>query len=243
MIYFYDGTKEAFLTAFLLAYPDEEATLVSGAKQLSIGQKTVFVRADAGRARRAEARLRELDKDCLRDLDTLLRSGQPDRDEVAFGYFKLIAARGCPVRKMLAEDAVIAAEECIRRVEFEVHRFHGFLRFMECESGALYAPFSPDNDICDLLVPHFRTRFGQFPFVIHDVGRKKAAVYDGEHTFTAPLERAELALSSDEEAWQDLWKKYYKSVNIPSRERLKQMRGYMPVRYWKFMPEKKDTGS
>ncbi len=240
MIYFYDGTKDAFLTAFLIAYPDEDAVLVSHAAQLSIGQRSVFVCADRERARRAEARLKELDKDCLHELDLLLRSGQEDRDAVAFGYFKLIAARGCPVRKMLAEDAVAAAEECIRRVEFEIHRFHGFLRFMECESGALYAPFSPDNDICDLLVPHFRTRLCEFPFVIHDVGRKKAAVFDGKHVFTAPLERAELALSSDEEAWQDLWKKYYKSVNIPSRERLKQMRGYMPVRYWKFIPEKRE---
>ncbi len=238
MIYFYDGTKEAFLTAFLLAYPDEEAVLVSGTRQLSVGQSTVFVRSDPDRARRAEARLKELDRDGLKELDLLLRSGQEDRDTVAFEYFRLIAARGCPVRKMLAEDAVFAAMECIRRVEFEVHRFHGFLRFMESASGALYAPFAPDNDICDLILPHFRTRLAPLPFVIHDVGRKKAAVFDGDHVFTAPLEKAELALSSDEEGWQELWKHYYKSVNIPSRERLKQMRGYMPVRYWKFMPEK-----
>ncbi len=238
MIYFYDGTKDAFLTAFLLAYPDEEAVLVSGTKQLSVGQNAAFVRSDPDRARRAEARLKELDRDCLKELDLLLRSGQEDRDTVAFEYFRLIAARGCPVRKMLAEDAVFAAMECIRRVEFEVHRFHGFLRFMESASGALYAPFAPDNDICDLILPHFRTRLAPIPFVIHDVGRKKAAIFDGDHVFTAPLEKAELALSSDEEEWQDLWKHYYKSVNIPSRERLKQMRGYMPVRYWKFMPEK-----
>ena len=143
MIYFYDGTKEAFLTAFLLAYPDEEAVLVSGTRQLSVGQSTVFVRSDPDRARRAEARLKELDRDGLKELDLLLRSGQEDRDTVAFEYFRLIAARGCPVRKMLAEDAVFAAMECIRRVEFEVHRFHGFLRFMESASGALYAPFAP----------------------------------------------------------------------------------------------------
>ena len=41
MIYFYDGSKEAFYTAFLLAYPDEEAVLTSGSKQLGIGQKKI----------------------------------------------------------------------------------------------------------------------------------------------------------------------------------------------------------
>ena len=190
MIYFYDGSKEAFYTAFLLAYPDEEAVLTSGSKQLGIGQKTVFVRADPARAKQAERRLEELDPECVKELDLLLRSGQPNRDTVAFGYFKLIAARGGPVRRMLAEDAVIAARECMQRVRFEIHRFHGFLRFMESACGALYAPVSPDNDICDLLVPHFRARLPQYPFVIHDVKRRKAAVYDGANTFRPGGDRA-----------------------------------------------------
>ena len=83
----------------------------------------------------------------------------------------------------------------------------------------------------------FRSRLPRFPFVIHDVKRKKAAVWDTEHSFLAPLDRAEIVIAADEDAWQKLWKRYYDSVNIPSRERLKQMRGYLPVRYMKFMPE------
>ncbi len=238
MIYFYDGTEKAFLCAFALAYTDGDAVLTSTNAQLSLGQEAVFVAADEGRAARIEARLLSFDRACMRDLSTLLRSGEPSRDSTAFRYFRLLAQKQGPVRDMLAEPDVMAAAECMRRVGYEVHRFHGFVRFMECASGALYAPISPDNDICDLLLPHFKARLGQTPFVIHDVKRKKAAVWDGEHTFTAPLERAEVALSADERAWQSLWRKYYASVNIPSRERLKQMRGYMPVRYWKFMPEK-----
>ncbi len=238
MIYFYDGTKNAFLTALLLSFSDDEAILTSTSSQLAIGQKCVYVKPDVQRAKKAEARLGTIDKNCLEDLDILLRSGDEDRDMVALNYFKLLAARGESIRKMLSEDAVIAAEECIQRVRLEVHRMKGFLRFMECESGALYAPVTPDHDIVDLLVPHFRSRLKGYPFAIHDVKRKKAAVYDGENTFLAPLERAEIALSANERAWQSLWKKYYASVNIPSRERLKQMRGYMPVRYWKFLPEK-----
>ncbi len=237
MIYFYDGSQEAFLTALLLAFKDDEAVLTSGRAQLSLGQKTRFVNADPARAKKAEARLRELDPQCLDELSTLLRSGASDKDMVALNYFKCIASHGGPVRNMLADDAVSAAVDELRRVSFEVHRFHGFLRFMESASGALYAPISPDNDIADLLVPHFRARLPAYPFVIHDVGRKKAAVYDGANTFLAPLERAEIVLSANEAAWQKLWSNYYRDVNIPSRERLKQMRGYMPVRYWKFMPE------
>ncbi len=238
MIYFYDGSEEAFLTALLLSYHDPAPILTAGNRQLVLGQETVFVRADADMAKKARERLLTFDKDCMADLGLLLRSGDADKDEIALRYFRLLAEKKRPVRKMLSEDAAFAADTCIRRVTFEVHRFHGFVRFMQCASGTLYAPISPDNDICDLLLPHFRARLPQFPFVIHDVKRGKAAVYDGEHSFFAPLKEAEIVLSADESAWQALWKGYYENVNIPSRERLRQMRGYMPVRYWKFMPEK-----
>lgn len=241
MIYFFDGSEDAFLTAFLLAFHDSEAIITSGNSQLALGQETVFVKADAARAKRARQRFRSLDKQCLHELNLLLRSSDKGRDMTAFRYFKLIAERKRPVRGMFSEPAVVAAEECIRRVLRELDRLRGFIRFLESESGALYAAFSPDNDICDMLVPHFKARLPHIPFVLHDVTRKKAAIYDGEHVFFAPLERAEVALSANETEWQALWKRYYASVNIPLRERLKQMRGYMPVRYWKFMPELNGT--
>lgn len=237
MIWFFDGSKDAFLTAFLLAFRDEHAMISSGNHQLALGQESVFVRADAEKARRCEARLKELDAKCMRELDLLLRSGEEEAAQIAFNYFRLIASHGGPVRGMLADDAVAKAAECMRRVTFEAHRLKGFVRFLEGESGALYAPVSPDHDIVDLLLPHFRGRMPEIPFVLHDVRRGKAAVWDGAHAFLAPLERAEIVLAADEEGWQALWKQYYRSVNIPSRRRLKQMKGYMPVRYWKFMPE------
>lgn len=237
MIYFFDGTQDGFLTAFLLAFTDENAIVTSRNAQLTLGEKTQFVATDAERAEKARNRLLCFDRDCMTDLSYLMRSGENAADTITFSYFRLIAEQKRPVRKMLANEVVLQAMECMSRVTQEVHRLKGFLRFMESASGALYAPFSPDHDICDLLVPHFRSRLPDFPFVIHDVRRKKAAVYDGKNTFLAPLVRAEVLLSANEREWQTLWKRYYASVNIPERKRLKQMQGYLPVRYWKHLPE------
>ncbi len=237
MMYFFDGTKYGFLTAFLAAFSDVDARVYSGNGQLALGESPVFVKTDEYKAKRAENRFLSFDRDCMRDLDTLLRSGNPEKGQIAFAYFRLLAQIKRPIGKRLAEPAVFAAVECIKKVGFEIHRFHGFIRFIETASGALYAPCSPDNDIVDLLANHFRARLPQFPFVLHDVTRKKAAVYDGKNTFIAPLPQANLILSANETEWKTLWQKYYAAVNIPSRERLKQMRGYMPARYWKFLPE------
>ena len=238
MLYLFDGTKEGFLTAFTHAFLDGEAMLSSKTVQLQLGQGQVCVETDFLLAERAQNRLLSFDRDCLRDLDTLLRCGMEDNEQVAFRYLRLLAKAKRPVNRRLAEPDVFRAVEYIKKVGHEIHKFHGFIRFMETASGALYAPFSPDNDICDLLAPHFKNRLPQFPFVLHDVKRQKAAVYDGNALFTAPLKEAEILLAASEQDWQSLWKKYYAAVNIPSRERLKQMKGSMPVRYWKFLTEK-----
>jgi len=238
VIYLFDGSTYGFLTAFLAAFHDENALLVSKTTQLYIGETPITVRTDETRAQKAAARLTKLDKKALHDLDILLRCQESDNEQVAFLYLRFLAKTGGPVRNRFAQPCVFQAVTYMKKVALEIHRFHGFIRFMETESGALYAPFSPDNDICDLLVPHFRSRFPKFPFVLHDVGRKKAAVYDGANVFIAPLDQASVVISGDELTLQTLWKEYYRAVNIPARERLQQMRGYMPVRYWKYLTEK-----
>lgn len=241
MYYFFDGTKEGFLTAFTLAFSDPNAFLTSSQAQLSLGEELKKVETDFSLSQRAENRLLSFDRDCMWDLDRLLRCGMPDSEQVAFLYFRFLATEKRPVGKRLHIPEVFRAVEYIKKVGFEIHRFHGFIRFMQTESGALYAPFSPDNDICDLLIPHFRARMPKQPFALHDVKRKKIAVYDGKNAFIAPLPHAEVFLSADEQSWQSLWKEYYRSVNIPSRAREKQMRGYLPVRYWDFLPERQET--
>lgn len=238
MIYFFDGTKNGFLTAFLQAYSDPEALLTSKDGQLPLGQTPVFIQTQPTRAQKAQERLLCFDPDCMRDLDILLRCGEKDNEQVAFRYLRLLTKNKRPIGEMLAEQDVFHAVRYIKKVRLEIHRFHGFIRFIQTESGALYAPFSPDNDICDLLAPHFKARLPQFPFVLHDVSRKKATVYDGKNVFNAYLPTADVVISADETQWQALWKEYYRAVNIPCRERLKQMRGYLPARYWKFLPEK-----
>ena len=96
MIYFYDGTKEAFLTALVLSFRDSDPFLTSGNKQLVLGQETAFVRTDQDKAKKVEERLLSFDKDCMHDLDTILRSGDVGKDNVALAYFRLLAEKSVP---------------------------------------------------------------------------------------------------------------------------------------------------
>ncbi len=239
MLYLFDGTENGFLTALVAAFSDEDALLSSKRVQLRLGEGQVCVETDLDLANRTKNRLLSFDERCMSDLDFLLRSGQENNEQIAFRYFRLLAKAKLPIGNRLADLDVFNAVEHIKKVKFEIHRMHGFIRFMESKNGVLYAPFSPDNDICDLLLSHFRARLPNFPFVLHDVKRKKAAVYDGRHSFVLPLAETEVFLATEESDLQTLWKRYYTSVDIPSRRREKQMRGYMPARYWQFLPELK----
>ena len=238
MFYLFDGTKFGFLTAFLEAYFDEDAYLCSRQTQLPMSALKE-VQTDEIRAQKAEKKLSSFDSAFCYELDRLLRSGKTDSEQIAFRYCKVLAKEKQRIRNRLANPDVFAAQQRIKSVNLEIHHMHGFIRFMECENGLLYAPFSPDNDICDLLVPHFRARLSEYVFILHDVKRKKATFCDGETFFVHPLEQADVFLSASETEWQALFKRYYQAVNIPERERLDQMRGYMPKRYWKFLPELK----
>ena len=114
---------------------------------------------------------------------------------------------------------------------------HGFLRFAEC-TGGLYAHFSPDNDIVDLVAPHFAKRFSGEKFIIHDTKRNLLAVYDGKSLKTVLNESpVTVYLSTEEEQFRKLWKTYFDSVTIESRKNKRLQDNFLPRRYRKDMTE------
>lgn len=237
--YITDGSEDCFYTAVFDAYKNENCIITSqGDVQLGLGYELIEVERDENKAERVKRKLNLLDAGALNDIKLILKSCDPLKENIAFEYVKLIVKNGGAVRNMQADPRVLEATDVISKVTGETHRMKGFLRFMENADGVLYAPYSPDNDITDMLSVHFAERLGGQKFVIHDVKRKIAALYDGNEIIMTRVEDAEVYLSEYEKYFENLWKQYYKSVNILSRPHEKQMKGYMPVRYWKFLPEK-----
>ena len=242
-IYIIDGSEKAFYTAVFSACTDKTCLITSGKNlQLTLDAKVVTVLPDEAKIARVKKKLREYDKECLREISLVLRRGCNTREMTALEYLRTIVERRAPVRDMLALPAVLEMRSEMKKVTLETHRFTGFLRFMEGENCILYAPFSPDNDILDLILPHFMRRLKNQPFVIHDVARQKAALYNKRDCLiTATDEKVQILLSEYEKGFQKLWQEYYRSATVSQRPHEKQMRGYMPVRYWKFMPEKNEN--
>lgn len=235
-----DGGEESFYTAVAKAYSRTDYKISSEKEiQTDLFSSVEEVTADTVQAEEFKKKLQELDGYATQEIEIALRSGDRQKEQTALEYIRLIFEKGKPVREMSALQGVMDMDDLVRRVLNELHKMKGFLRFTETSDGVLYAPFSPDNDIIDLLAEHFTRRLKNQKFVIHDIARKTAVAYDGKRAVLFNADRAEINLSDCEKSCVNLWRLYYRSVNIESRPHEKQMKGYMPVRYWKFLPEKK----
>lgn len=237
-IFVCDGSPQCFLTAVFDGY-NKNCRITSEADlQIGLGDEFISVRADGEKCRRVLDGVLKYDKEAAEDILLALRSCNPDKEQIIFGYIKLLMQSKGRIRRNYNLPEIVKFNDVLYKVTGETHRIKGLLRFMECESGALYAPYSPDNDITELLMPHFAARLSAQKFAIHDVKRKKAGLYNGGEWIMCAAGDAEISLSDSQIEFENLWKKYYKSVNIESRPHEKQMKGSMPVRYWKFLPEK-----
>ena len=241
-IYICDGSPESFFTAVFDGYRYNDCVITSECDlQISLDSNFITVEPDPEKVKRVTAGISKYDKDALDDILISLRSCDGKKEQIAFEYIKAIFKTKMPVKNAFNMPEVTAFNDILYKVTYEIHKLKGFLRFMESESGAFYAPYSPDNNITDLLMPHFIARFNAQKFVIHDIKRKIAGLYNGSDWIICPLDQPEIVISDTEKNFEGLWKKYYSSVNIESRPHEKQMKGYMPVRYWKFLPEKRDN--
>ena len=167
-------------------------------------------------------------KICLMSCDTRALT-------IAFNYGYLTLKERTDISEKLSEKAVSDFSYLIQKVLHERHIVSGFLRFTESENGVLYARYSPDNDITALLAPHFLKRLGHTPFIIHDVKRNVIAISNGitiktDYTELLPSFNA----SQQEQYLQNLWKKYFRSVNIKERPHRAQQDSYFPRRYRKY---------
>ena len=147
------------------------------------------------------------------------------------------------------------------KVQHEIHRMTGLLRFSPDTRGIYIARCAPDHYILPALAEHFTLRFGETPWAIIDESRNLCLFRPiNSHTRLVPIavdpsapdsglntSGSDLfyALGPDTapteaesaDVWEDLWRLYHRSVNNETRKNLQLQRQFMPVRYHKYLSE------
>lgn len=120
-----------------------------------------------------------------------------------------------------------------------IHKMHAFVRFrlvgVNEESGReqFVAWFEPEHRIVRLGSPFFVKRFANMDWSI--LTPHECAHWDGRTLqFTPGVSRD---AAPDEDALDDLWRTYYRSIFNPARLKVNAMQSEMPKKYWKNLPE------
>ena len=153
----------------------------------------------------------------------------------AFKYAHFMLKMRVDVSNHLSEKCVSDFSYTVQKVLHERHIITGLLRFKKSAGGVLYAQYSPDNDVTAILAPHFLRRLGNNPFIIHDVKRNKIAISNGK-TIKNTITNLPPSFTPSEQETElnELWRRYYKQINILERPHLKQQAAYFPKRYRKY---------
>ena len=131
------------------------------------------------------------------------------------------------------------------KVQHEIHRLIGFLRFNPALNGVYIARCSPDYFILPAMAEHFFLRFGETPWAIIDE-KRKLMIYceEGGEVWLKPVSSDDILLSSgkaaeksNNDSWVELWRLYHQSVNNEARKNLQLQRQFIPERYRNYLPE------
>ncbi|MDE6815643.1 MAG: TIGR03915 family putative DNA repair protein [Lachnospiraceae bacterium] len=188
--------------------------------------------------------LREFGEEAYLSVCRALASPEADKGEAV--YKAVVTGFSMRRRRELMGNL---ADPYVRRV-FELARFTAneahfhveFLRFRELQSGILYAPIGPKNNIITFITPHFADRLPLENFVIHDDTRNILAVHPkGRDWFLTSLQEGgelpEYRLSQGEEEYSELFCHFFHTIAIKERNSYVRQRGMLPLRYRKYMTE------
>lgn len=123
-----------------------------------------------------------------------------------------------------------------KEVRRDKHKMTAFVRFREVETTGprrkFAAWFEPTNPIMEPIAPFFAKRFGDMDWTIFTPDL--TAHFEAGGIQFAPG-RAKPPLPED--ATEELWRTYFKSIFNPARLKPGAMQAEMPKKYWKNMPE------
>lgn len=141
----------------------------------------------------------------------------------------------------LAEDNIHKAFSLARGVGREISHLQGFVRFQELENKVLYSAIGPKNNVLTFLMPHFADRLPQENFVLFDEKRNWFGIHPaGRQWYLLQGEEAEspvLYLSEEEEYYQELFRRFCRTIAIRERRNLKLQRNMLSLRFREYMIE------
>jgi len=173
-----------------------------------------------------------------------LMSGFPILEEVSRFIKKTLKAKDRNEAAKISLDRgdpdVLIVLKTAGKVQHEIHRLQGLLRFNPGKNGTYIARCSPDYFILPALAEHFTLRFGETSWAIIDEKRDLCLcrAKGGEALLVPYKENSELTqIEKNNDSWESLWQLYHRTINNEGRKNPRLQRQFMPEKYRKYLPE------
>ena len=248
----YDGSWNGLLTAVFEVYERKLSDVLIETTQHyqpSMFRTALTVHPDPTKAMRVWNGLKKyLSTEAALQLYASFLSELPDIGQHICRYIQLTFQRHASPQGDYANPDVLRVTQVGRMVHREKHRMEAFIRFQLTQDGLFYAGIEPDFNVIPLLLRHFKNRYADQRWLIYDIKRQYGIYYDLHtveeiqinisHNTALYGERDSKLFHADETLYQNLWKDYFKHVNITERKNTKLHLQHVPKRYWKHLTEK-----
>lgn len=238
--YLYDGGLKGFYTCVYESVYSRELPLHITPEALA--QPTLlpqrWIETDAKKADRVRAALsQKIDPRARELVETVFLSCLPEK-ELPLLRFLLAAFRdGRIALRRLDDPDVATLMKAERHLLGEAHLLKGFIRFSDVE-GKLIATIRPKNFVLPFLAEHFAMRLSEELFMIYDRTNRAALTHKRGRVRIMPMEEPpSFEADAEEKQYRSLWKQFYNTISIKSRENHRCRMGHMPKRYWTEMFE------
>lgn len=243
--YVYDGSFHGLLTSVYEAYYTRNKPEDIVRKEdfiFTLLTEPIFITTDEVKASKVYTAIKnKISEEALQNIFYAYLSEVEHSSFLIYEYIKLGFKLGSKVDLYLHNDTVLKIDNICKKVTNEAHRMVGFVRFDCINNNLYYSAIEPDHNILTLIAPHFAERLSNEKWIIHDLKRELAAMYNGSQWVISPLSKEQgeaLSLSIENEFYQKLWIDYFNNIAVENRINPKLQKMHMPKRYWKHLTEK-----
>ncbi len=249
MDYLYDGSFDGLLTCIYYHYYEAAASGIyqQDHYQPSLMVNTRIVETNPAWAMRVYTAIEEkISRDALEKIYHVYLSSDSNKENLILNYLRLGFKMGAKVDHFHSHPDVYFLHKVNRKVTLETHRLLGLLRFKDM-GQFLYAAISPDHNILPLIADHFADRLAGERWIIHDLMRKLAIIYDGQNDKRQKSIRDKWYLSDfpysleeiadKDQHWPELWQLYFNRIGIEARLNPRLQSQFVPQRYRRYLLE------
>ncbi len=252
ILFIYDKTFDGLLSCVFLSYeqkkfPDRILSEFDQ-KPLFIDEQYYVITEKEKSLRVWKALEKKLSKFARNMMLSVWLSELPETELLLFRYIRKNIDHPQGIEMNFGDDDVLRIKDIAQKVGTDARKLIQFVRFQETLDGIYFAPVTLRYNVLSLIIPHFKSRYADQPWIIYDTNRNIGIYYDTHSVQEVSFSAKDLSelrngilsdekLSDEEALFQKMWREYFKSITIKERINLKLQRQHMPQRYWKYLTE------